>query len=854
MFKVDARLNVVIPRKYDANLMRLRKLRQVVYQGPRIPVRRGVATFWLSGFWSEADGKLCMVGSGSTRTNSGKLENLNVVLKLNYSSKSNLSVSDSLVSGVLESVDLEGSEGYFKPVSVLGVAHFEERPYEFTLIDKINEHEFEDGIDRESSFSMNNVNEGICSVFTLANFKFELEYSSDCYRDNISCSPVTKDVGYLPSVMYLRKVRCVNEQKMLMLLGFSNSSTTPARFPLDPKTTLFAEGTWNDKKNQLHGIACRILNFTEPVTNAYIGDCSVRLSLRFPAIFSITNRSSILGQIWSNRSENDPAYFGKLELGSSQEVLMGLSGFKYQYTMVDVANRSCANKNNVKRKGKTYPNVNSVDMRFGIYVKNSEGQTSTGFSSPLFVSDQPYQHQLSGNLHSRPLLMHSVSVVQPSNHSNMLNISYKISITPPSGFKFGGGPISETIEISAEGVYDSDMGILCMVGCRNLRSSYQEMKLAKNDLIDCEIAVNFQFRALNAEGSENVKGTIESKREKSDPLYFGRLELSSSSIYTSQAEESIWRMDLEIAMVLISNTLACVFVGLQLFYVKKHPDVLPFISVVMLVILTLRYMVPLLLNFEALFKANRNQQNLFIGSGGWLEANEIIVRVVTMVAFLLQFRLLQLTWYARQGDGSQKEVWISEKKVLCATLPLYLAGGLIAWVVYQSRNSSHGPYLVHRHIRPHHPRRPSFYQQRSLWGDLKSYAGLILDGFLLPQILLNLFFNSSEKVLAAPFYIGTTIVRLLPHAYDLYRTHRSSWYLDWSYIYANHKMDFYSTAWDIIIPCGGLLFAALIYVQQQFGGRCFLPRRFRESCVYEKIPVVSNVELQEPVHKNIFTS
>lgn len=223
-----------------------------------------------------------------------------------------------------------------------------------------------------------------------------------------------------------------------------------------------------------------------------------------------------------------------------------------------------------------------------------------------------------------------------------------------------------------------------------------------------------------------------------------------------------------------------------------------------------------------------------------------------MVAFLLQFRLLQLTWSTKQGDGSQKDLWISEKRVLYVSLPLYIAGGLIAWVVYQSRNTYRRPFIINRHTRSN--LWPS-YQQHSLWGDLKSYVGLVLDGFLLPQILFNLFFDSTEKALAASFYIGTTVVRLLPHAYDLYRAHSSAWYLDLSYIYANHKLDFYSTTWDIIIPCGGLLFAAIIFLQQQFGGRCILPKRLRQSSLYEKVPVDSSVELQaEQIRKNSYNS
>ncbi|KAA8523898.1 hypothetical protein F0562_010321 [Nyssa sinensis] len=228
-------------------------------------------------------------------------------------------------------------------------------------------------------------------------------------------------------------------------------------------------------------------------------------------------------------------------------------------------------------------------------------------------------------------------------------------------------------------------------------------------------------------------------------------------------------MDLEIVMVLTSNTLACVFVGLQLFYVKKHPDVLPFISLVMLVILTLGHMIPLVLNFEAMFLQNRNRQNVLLGSGGWLEVNEVIVRVVTMVAFLLQFRLLQLALGCTIGRWKPK------------------------------------------------------------------------DGFLFPQILFNVFQISKESSLSRSFYIGTTFVRLLPHAYDLYRAHNYvQRHFDGSYFYANPTADFYSTVWDIIIPLGGMLFAVIIYLQQKFGGRCILPGKFRESRAYEKVPVVSS--------------
>ena len=103
----------------------------------------------------------------------------------------------------------------------------------------------------------------------------------------------------------------------------------------------------------------------------------------------------------------------------------------------------------------------------------------------------------------------------------------------------------------------------------------------------------------------------------------------------------------------------------------------------------------------------------------------------------------------------------------------------------------------------------SLSQQHSLWEDLKSFSGLVLDGFLLPQILLNLFMNSKGNALSCSFYFGTSLVRLIPHAYDLFEALA---YVDGSCLYADEIADYYSTAWDIIIPLVSLMFASIKFI------------------------------------------
>ncbi|XP_027333990.1 uncharacterized protein LOC113848765 [Abrus precatorius] len=823
---------MLLQQRGGGNTVQGRLLRRV-FPGRRVSHWR--VSQWmrvsLRGFWSQSSGNLCMFGTGSY----GNLKNANVVLNLHY--PKNLILLDCLISGTLESFDDKNSLQYFEPISILALSQGSN--YKYTLVGNEKENGCGSGSDVES-LSLRNLGQGACTAFLGRTDRFELDYGSHCH--NVSCNPLGGDVERLPDVMLFYGTRCAERQKVQMLLGFPDSSHRDALFPFYTNATLVSEGMWDEKENRLCAVACRILNFTESGSNPLVGDCSIKLTLRFPAVLSLRNRSTVLGQIWSNKVVGESGYFGKVGFQGSLKVLRGLHGFQYKYAEIERVRKSCAEKMTARGKGKMYPDGHSSDMTFSMLVTNSRGQIAQGYSSPLFVGDQIYD----GRQYGVPIVSTTGKLkahgIQSDKYSNLLNVSYMMSFTSPPDFKFGSQVSSTEVKISAEGIYNRNTGVLCMIGCQHLKS--RNKILIKNESLDCEILVNVQFPPLNSKGGESLKGTVESTRPKSDPYYFGPLQLSSYSIYTSQADASIWRMDFEIIMVLISNTLACVFVGLQLLHVKKHPDVLPYISIVMLLVITIGHMIPLMLNFEAFFLVNHSVQNVFLGSGGWLEVNEVIVRMVTMIAFLLELRLVQLTWSSRKGEGGHPGLWISEKKVFYMTLPLYIGGGLTAWLVHIWKNSHQKkfrPFRLSRH-RFRFPR-GHFYRSPSLWEDFKSYAGLLLDGFLLPQILLNIIFNSEGKALSSSFYVGTTIVRILPHAYDLYRAHSSAWYLDLSYIYANHRMDFYSTAWDIIIPSVGILFALLVYIQQRFGSRCILPKRFREISGYEKVPVIGNDDL-----------
>lgn len=778
--KVDAVLNLVGPNIIDyfsGNTPR-RRLRLVKVRPPRFEPRKNVgAGFRLFGFWDSDSGKLCMVGSGSVSS----LTSVNVVFKLDYPNSSVLDTS--LINGTLQSITPAGSPTYFKPISILGVSRM---GYNYTYINKeINNDGFTLYDDMENASlslpnAQNDYGRGLCSIITWG-LRFELDYNNyDC--KNVSCSFITVGTETFPRFMSIKVVDCFEDGKVRYILQFSNS-TYGKGMSFYPLTSFVAEGVWDKKKNRLELVACQLFDKTSP------RGCSIRLAFSLPSSLSLQNRSSIIGRMWSTKRKN----LGYVSIYSPANLNSRIKGATYKYSNHENITNLCSKTLNANKKGKkeTYPDEKSPNLRFDMLLKNKKGQMAYGYASPLYIGNQFYS---------------SFSMIE-GNHSSIngyTNISYVMSFTPRGEFEFGGKiPKSKMVEISAEGVFNTKNGVICMIGCKHM--PYE--KFQKKRSLDCELLININFLKHGS-----VHGSIKSTRKKSDPLYFDPVEFGSSSITTGQARESIWRMDLEITMVLISNTLACIFIAFQLFHVKKNPEFLPETSVIMLTVLTSAYMVPLLLNFEAIFNKNQ-KQNVFLGTDQWLEVNEVLVRVITMVAFLLQSRLLQLTWTSRNGNENNKKLWESDRMVLYITFPLYI--------------SAFFAHLLHIHVS----------KNVTFWGELESYFGLVLDTFLIPQIVFNLFCDTQNMVLTPSFYIGSTIVRLLPRVYDMYRSHSSSWFYD--KIYADPGMDYYSTIWDVFVCFGGAICVFVIYVQQRFGGRSVLPKRVRESFIYQKVGVTS---------------
>ncbi|XP_074373513.1 uncharacterized protein LOC141713842 [Apium graveolens] len=824
VYKIDAELTF---RVYN-NIYNPGSINSTFGRSARRRRSSGRLKFLLHGFLSESSGKGCFVGSAAWFSSKGEPLNIEVVFKTNYSKSS--TYSKSFVTGKLESLSHSTDESYFEPISILSFPELIH--YEYKLISEETLSDFH-VVDDKKSLVLGSQPGEICSLFNRDYSTFRLEYARSCSSSLKNCSPLDGVLGYMPPYISLYSIQCYeNENKMRFLVQFTNISYVERYKMFDPSAILVGEGLWDEKTNSLVIVACRILSSTS-LEDARVGDCSFRLSLYYPSVWSIRNRDKAVGQIWSNKTAQDVGYFGMIKFRTS-DAYMKVPGFKYEYTETEKVNKLCPKKK-VKR-GQRYPSGHSYDMRFDMSVQNSK-YFGWGSAEPIFIGNESYGYSSVFISNSRwggygETVASEVDSVNVVSGNVPLNVSYKLSFSSMGDAKLGAGHSSLNtsldsygqLVISAEGIYDAGTGYLCMVGCRNLLS---------NNSLDCEIVLNFQFPGSHKTEGGFIKGSMQSTRKQSDPLFFKHLNLTSSSFSVSEAQRSLWRIDLEITMVLISNTLACIFVGFQLYHVKSYPNTVPYISLLMLLILTLGHMVPLVLNFEALFKTKQNTQNTILSSSGWLEVNEVIVRVATMVAFLLQFRLLQLAWTARNtGESNELSISVAEKKTLLVVLPVYIFGGLVAFLVNWKKDYYGSAPRIFDYSQAQRPR-------HTLWGDLRSYAGLILDGFLFPQVLLNMFQVSTESALSMPFYLGTTLVHSVPHAYDIYRaSNYVPAHVNGTYVYANPNADFYSAAWDIIIPLAGLLLGAIIFLQQRYGGRSILPRKFRELELYAKVPAV----------------
>uniref|UniRef100_A0ACD5VTJ6 Uncharacterized protein n=1 Tax=Avena sativa TaxID=4498 RepID=A0ACD5VTJ6_AVESA len=797
-------------------------------------------SFVLDGYYSPVSFQLCMVGSGTEQSADGSLKHYpDVALRLRVPSPPSL--SDPFVSGTLKGSDDLGT------INLLAYAEGDDYKYRSDRAACRKPRQPARG-----SFQALGGN----SSAWCAHLKEQLVTSYRLEHGGAT-GPL---LGRLRESrkMDVNQMQCTQDGAVRAYLVFFNDTAgseragfyyRQRRFLVDEEAAVVAEGRWDSVQGVLCLRACPVVrSVSAPSALAVREDeCGIGMSFWFPAVWTMRDRSVVAGMLWNSTQEttsgnkDDAAGAGaglitasSIEVTDHNQIIFDVAGnhrssnlsdVKYSYndTMLEEAKKHYDlkfRKEKIKRSHSFPGNYTYRDFEFRFYGEDGMGN---GQAYPVTIGSVMV---VGDRLAADDSFSHRHAEVE----NGLLNVSYDIQYSAPRErprtSRITNGSYMLTTEeqerVSAEGVYDPEKGILCMVGCRG-----------HNGSTDCQILVTVKFSSLYARGHENGRGAISSLREnKTDPLFFERIDIRLYGMYSGEMSEAISRMDLESVLLVASTTLSCVFTVLQILHTKKNPEAAAATSITMLAILTLGYLTPLVLNFEAMFRSRRSR---YFGYSmiGPLEINEVMMRAPILVAFVLQLRLLQLAWSGRRRPAEQTPPPpVSERIVLQICLPLYLIGAVLAATVHvvNVRAAAEHPLVVRTGGEP-----------ATIWEDLVSYAGLILDGFLLPQVILNAALagaGSGVRAISPWFYIGCTMNRAMPHVYDVVRGQIYEQSINPSDLYASPRGDLFGVAWDIVIPCGAALLAALLFLQQRRRGTASLPSRRKTSGGYE---LVSNI-------------
>ncbi|KAJ4843327.1 hypothetical protein Tsubulata_020937 [Turnera subulata] len=537
--KVEAELSIPSSSEYGRNCSNgTQALR---------PSRLGVSIFSLEGFWSESSGRLCMVGS--TRMTQGDFIELKAVIKLeNVRSSSTVT---SLIRGNFSSLSSTDDCTYFEPISVfvlpqLGFGAY----YDYTLIpDEEIDDEPANRSDSARSLPLDLLPSAtFCGIGFNVDKGYSLEYAHGCDSAAKICSPFSATEEYTPNVLVIRGYGCEGK-RLRVLVEFSRDFLNGFYNIVDPQKTLFGEAYWDDSKLSI--FACRIFDVNESMASAPVPDCSTRMSLWFPQVLTIRENSDIVGQIWTTKPGNTPGHFEKIMFRNLQQQRRlyrsrdYLPVPKYEYTQADKVSKSCPKPELFKNNTERYPDLDSDNMGFSMWVRDSTGIIAWGdaiYPDEGLVSAEGYFGE--GSLPSSIFGAGFVDL-NNSSRSSSLNTRYEFVIGLLPGVQLGNRTtmfngssiLNGNMQISAEGIYVITTGSLCMVGCRNLDKTYQK------DNMDCEILLNFRLPSLEKMGKYgSVKGNIQSMREVSDPLFFEPLSVSSapSLKITFMAQEKNW--------------------------------------------------------------------------------------------------------------------------------------------------------------------------------------------------------------------------------------------------------------------------------------------------------------------------
>ncbi|CBI36230.3 unnamed protein product, partial [Vitis vinifera] len=606
-------------------------------------------------------------------------------------------------------------------------------------------------------------------------------------------------------------------------------------------------------------------------------DDQILLVLRYPKKFTLTKRE-VHGEMKSLNPKSNPKYFDEIRISSQLNTA-------YEFSSEKVVAKACD----------PYPYKDSFmnngieiykDTEFcAIIQKFSQGEAFTivpnwrcngtdEYCSKLgpFVTDKEIK-ATDGGFQEVKLFMQNVHCEEKTarDNTNSARVSAVFRAVPPSEYPYTAAQRSglSNMTLPAEGIWRSSSGQLCMVGC--IGSTDAEGS-GCNSRICLYIPVSFSVKQRSI-----IVGTISSisndhssyfplsfeklvqpsemwdlnhfmsshlhyQHRQSVFLFCQKISHSMSLLFLihplglQQRENILSRRGVEgiLRILTLSVVIACIVS--QLLYIRDNVDSVPYISLVMLGVQVLGYSLPLITDAEALFKKASDSYgtpSYELDRNQWFHVIDYTVKLLVLVSFLLTLRLCQKVWKSRirllTRAPLESHRVPSDKWVFITTLIIHVIGYIIVLIIHAAQT------------------------------ELEEYVGLVQDFFLLPQVMGNFVWQIHCKPLRKLYFIGITVVRLLPHFYDYIRAPVSNPYFSEEYEFVNPNMDFYSKFGDIAIPVTAFFLAVIVYIQQRWnyeklsqiltlGKRRLLPLG---SAVYQRLPSKSfEAELASGVNEN----
>lgn len=641
--------------------------------------------------------------------------------------------------------------------------------------------------------------------------------------------------------------------------------------------TLPAEGIWRSSSGQLCMVGCI------GSTDAEGSGCNSRICLYIPVSFSVKQRSIIVGTISSISNDHSsyfPLSFEKLVQPSEMWDLNHFmsSHLHYQYTKLDSAG-SILEKNEpfsfgtvIKKSLLTFPKLEdaeaspvslsilSEDLTLHVSaipdppprspVPRIEIQMEIVSLGPLFG-----RYWSNGSTVEEDTPYHTKA--EYTEKQLLLNVSAQLMLTGKAYKNFS--------VVFVEGLYDPHVGKMYLVGCRDFRASWKTL-FESMDLeagLDCLIEVIVSYPPTTAQWLTNpiARISITSARNEDDPLHFSTIKFQTLPImYRRQRENILSRRGVEgiLRILTLSVVIACIVS--QLLYIRDNVDSVPYISLVMLGVQVLGYSLPLITDAEALFKKASDSYgtpSYELDRNQWFHVIDYTVKLLVLVSFLLTLRLCQKVWKSRirllTRAPLEPHRVPSDKWVFITTLIIHVIGYIIVLIIHAAQTDE--KFRTESYVDSN----GNVHVQREWETELEEYVGLVQDFFLLPQVMGNFVWQIHCKPLRKLYFIGITVVRLLPHFYDYIRAPVSNPYFSEEYEFVNPNMDFYSKFGDIAIPVTAFFLAVIVYIQQRWnyeklsqtltlGKRRLLPLG---SAVYQRLPSKSfEAELASGVNEN----